>query len=170
GEGAGGMRGGGGVRTGEIHRRVVLACDPQRPPAVVDAEGAVPELLEERHPAARPASRLEDAHPAAAEELAERRRRHLVSLDRREMDVVVRLARGLLRPVLLRVGLVEALRDLLPEALFEAHRWTVRTPVSAGSGPSSSTWARKLRSGRRDRWMIASRTRRARTSTSRRCR
>src|SRR5438552_4210377 len=112
-------RRGEGVGAREVHPGIVLARDGERPPAVVDAEGAVPELLEERHPATRPAPGLEDAKPAAAEVLAERRCRHLVALDRREVDVVIRPSRMILGPVLLGVGLVEPLRDLVPEILLE---------------------------------------------------
>src|SRR5262249_13866666 len=93
----------------------------QRAPAVVDAEAPVAELLEERHPPAGAATRFEHAEPAPTEEFTEDRRRHLVLLDGREVDVVVLAPGRVLRPVLLAVGLVEALGDLFAKDLLEAH-------------------------------------------------
>src|SRR5262249_1020343 len=126
-----------GVRPHEEHVRVVLARHPQRAPAVVDAEGAVAELLEERHPAPGAAARFEDAEPAATEEFTEDRRRHLMLLAGRAVDVVVLAPGRVLRPVLLGVGLVEALGDLFAKELLEAHDSSAR---SAAAAVASVSW------------------------------
>jgi hypothetical protein len=119
-ERAGLERGDERVAAHEVHVRIVLAGDAQRAPAVVDAERPVAHRFEEGHPAPRAAARLEDLEPPCRV-LAERRRRHLVLVDGGEMDVVVGLAGEVLRPALLRVGLVEAAGDLFAEILLEGH-------------------------------------------------
>src|SRR5262249_19190896 len=60
-----------GVAAYEAHVGIVPAREPQRTPAVVDAEGLVSERLEEGHPAAAPAARLEDLPSRPGEVLAE---------------------------------------------------------------------------------------------------
>src|SRR5262249_11780720 len=109
------------VGTHQLHVGIMLARHAQRPPAVVDGGGAFAQLREQRQPGAGAAARFEDAEPAATEELPEDRRRHLVLLDGREVDVVVLPAGRALRPVLLGVRLVEAVGDLFAEKLLEAH-------------------------------------------------
>src|SRR5262249_61141199 len=119
-----------------------------RRPAVVGAEGGIAGLLEQRRPTAGAAARLGDAGPAATEELPEDRRRHLVLLDGREVDVVVLPAGRALRPVFLGVRLVEAVGDLFAEKLLEAHG-SLGATGGGGRGARASVFRPRVGGGAR---------------------
>src|SRR5262245_61383102 len=127
----------------QTHVGIVPSREAQRTPAVVDSEGQVAERLEERHPPAAPASRLEDAQSLlAAEVLAEDRRRPLVVVDGREVDVEVAAAGVVFRPgLVLGVGLVQPRGDLAAEILLEAHPARSFAIARRGSSRSPSNAA-----------------------------
>ena len=111
-----------GIAPDQAQVAVVGAGDAQRAGAVVDAEGAMPEALEESHPTPRAAARLEDPLAASGEHPPQRRHTGLALLDDRNVHIVVGAAGHFARPGLELVGLVEPVGELGANILLERHQ------------------------------------------------